>query len=412
MIYLFFFNIKNFHLEAYTKKNSVFYMVFGFEVVFLMLILYGLYSLILPKTIVQISPATQTENIIYNFRYYPISNLTYAQKSKNLSIPFHTGFIDYKYTMSISVDNIKHIQNPSQGIVSINNTTDQSYNLLKWTRFETNDGLVFVSKNWFKLLPNSTVSLAVIASEQDNQGILIWERWNIIKGTQMYIKNLKESFFLKRIVASAVANFSGWSLQSQWMVGDKDVALLSGKLLKSLQDQKLNIIDQNFTVPNAVVLRFWQTTKLDVQSISIANQARDKVPYLNGSIVARISFVYIDINDLQKQIQNYLAQRAADNRKLINIDKKSLVFFDNMKVDTEWAYIIPTKISIIEWYDFDKDVNGVVDDLKSNIVGLDKTKAQALLFNYPEISSAKISIRPPRYSVITRLKSRISIEIQ
>ena len=409
MIYLFFFNIKNFHLEAYTKKNSVFYMVFGFEVVFLMLILYGLYSLILPKTIVQISPATQTENIIYNFRYYPISNLTYAQKSKNLSIPFHTGFIDYKYTMSISVDNIKHIQNPSQGIVSINNTTDQSYNLLKWTRFETNDGLVFVSKNWFKLLPNSTVSLAVIASEQDNQGILIWERWNIIKGTQMYIKNLKESFFLKRIVASAVANFSGWSLQSQWMVGDKDVALLSGKLLKSLQDQKLNIIDQNFTVPNAVVLRFWQTTKLDVQSISIANQARDKVPYLNGSIVARISFVYIDINDLQKQIQNYLAQRAADNRKLINIDKKSLVFFDNMKVDTEWAYIIPTKISIIEWYDFDKDVNGVVDDLKSNIVGLDKTKAQALLFNYPEISSAKISIRPPRYSVITRLKSRISI---
>jgi hypothetical protein len=95
----------------------------------------------------------------------------------------------------------------------------------------------------------------------------------------------------------------------------------------------LNIIDKNFSVPNTVVLRFGQTTKLDIQSISIANQPRDKVPYLNGSIVARISFVYIDINDLQKQIQNYLAQRAADNRKLINIDKKSLVFFDNMKTD-------------------------------------------------------------------------------
>jgi hypothetical protein len=201
-------------------------------------------------------------------------------------------------------------------------------------------------------------------------------------------------------------------LLSQGMVWDKDISLLSGKLLKTLQNQKLNIIDRNFTVPWAVVLRFDQTTKLDVQSISIANQPRDRVPYLNGSIVARISFVYIDINDLQKQIQNYLAQRAADNRKLINIDKKSLVFFDNMKLDTEWAYIIPTKISIIEWYDFDKDINGVVDDLKSNIVGLDKTKAQALLFNYPEISSAKISIRPPRYSVITRLKSRISIEIK
>lgn len=387
-------------------------MVFGFEVVFLMLILYGLYSLILPKTTVEISPATQTENIIYNFRYFPISDLEYAKKAKNLSIPFHTGFIDYKYTMSISVDNIKHIQNPSQGTVSINNTTNQSYTLLKWTRFETEDGLVFVSKNRFKLDAGSTILLPVVASEQDTQGVLVWERWNITKNTKMYIKNLKESFFLKRIVATATENFSGGTLLSRGMVGEKDIELLSWKLLKSLQDQKLNIIDRNFTVPNAVVLRFGNTTKLNVQSISIANQPRDKVPYLNGSIVARISFVYIDIDDLQKQIQNYLAQRAADNRKLINIDKKSLVFFDNMKTDIGWAYIIPTKISIIEGYDFDKDINGVIDDLKSNIVGLDKTKAQALLFNYPEISSAKISIRPPRYSVITRLKSRISIEIK
>lgn len=131
MIYLFFFNIKNFHLEAYTKKNSVFYMVFGFEVIFLMLILYGLYSLILPKTIVHIIPATQTENIIYNFRYYPITDSSYPKTSKNLSLAYHTGFIDYKYTMSISVDNIKHIQNPSAGTVSINNTSNETYTLMK-----------------------------------------------------------------------------------------------------------------------------------------------------------------------------------------------------------------------------------------------------------------------------------------
>jgi hypothetical protein len=69
--------------------------------------------------------------------------------------------------------------------------------------------------------------LSVTASEQDNQGILIGERGNIAKGTQMYIKNLKESFFLKRIIASAVATFSGGSLQSQGMVGEKDIAILS-----------------------------------------------------------------------------------------------------------------------------------------------------------------------------------------
>jgi hypothetical protein len=43
---------------------------------------------------------------------------------------------------------------------------------------------------------------------------------------------------------------------------------------------------------------------------------------------------------------------------------------------------------------------------------MDKDKAKEVLFKYPEISSATISIRPPRYSVITRLKSRISINVK
>ena len=387
-------------------------MVFGFEVVFMLLVLYGLYSLILPSTIVTISPATQTENIIYNFRYYPYANTTYPQQSKNLTIPYHTGFIDYKYTMSISVDNIKHIQNPSQWVVSIKNDMNKDYTLLKGTRFETADGLVFIAKNYFKLTPGGTTNVPVMANESDNQWILMGWRWNIAKDTKMYVKNLKESFFLKQITATAIQDFSWWSLTDQWMVWDKDIALLSWKLVKTLQDEKMNIIDRNFTLPDSIVLRFDQMTSVAIQSIIIKNQARDKVPYLEWSIVARLSFVYIDQNDLQKEIQKYLAQRAADNRKLLTIDKKSLVLFNSIKEDALWAYIIPTKISVIEWYDFDKDINGIVDDIKTNIVGMDKTKAKEVLFKYPEISSATISIRPPRYSVITRLKSRISINVK
>lgn len=386
-------------------------MVMWFEISFILLILYVLSSLILPKTIIQIFPATQTENIIYNFRYYPITNISYSKESKNLSIPYHTGFIDYKYTMSISVDNIKHIQNPSEWQISINNTTNESYALLKWTRFETAEWLVFVSKNRFKLPASKTTSIDVVASEQDNQWVLIGARGNVPKGTKMYIKNLKESFFLKRIVATANQDFSGGKLTAEWMVGDRDIAVLSGKLFKAIQDQKLNIVDQNFTLANSIVLRFDKLTTVQVQSLSIDNKAKDKVPYLQWSIIARISFVYIDQNDLQNEVEKYLKQRAVDTRKLLTIDKKSLVFFDAMKQDTLGAYIIPTKISVIETYDFDKDINGITDDIKTKIVWIDKNKAKEILFSYPEISSSSISIRPPRYSVITRLKSRIKISV-
>ncbi|HCB51808.1 TPA: hypothetical protein DEP21_04560 [Patescibacteria group bacterium] len=90
LAYLFIFNIKKFHLHVYTKKNYIFYMVFGFEIVFVLLVLYFLYSLILPGTTIEINPSNQAENIIYNFRYYNTTDTTYPENSRNLSIPFQT----------------------------------------------------------------------------------------------------------------------------------------------------------------------------------------------------------------------------------------------------------------------------------------------------------------------------------
>ena len=79
LMYLFFFNIKNFHLQMYAKKNYIFYAIFGFETAFFLIILYLLYSLILPSTIITIIPANQVENIIYNFRYYAQSDTEYTK---------------------------------------------------------------------------------------------------------------------------------------------------------------------------------------------------------------------------------------------------------------------------------------------------------------------------------------------
>lgn len=90
LIYDFFFNIKKFHLQVYTKKNYIFYVVFGFEVVFVLIILYLLYSLILPSTRVDIVPTSQVESVIYNFRYYPFSDIEFDQQSRYLNVPYYT----------------------------------------------------------------------------------------------------------------------------------------------------------------------------------------------------------------------------------------------------------------------------------------------------------------------------------
>jgi len=114
VIYDFFFNIKKFHLQAYAKKNYIFYVVFSFEILFVLLICYLLYSLILPSAQIRISPSNQVENVIYNFRYYPSEDIDYPTYSRYLSLPFFGQYVDYKYDLNINVANIKYIQNPSQ----------------------------------------------------------------------------------------------------------------------------------------------------------------------------------------------------------------------------------------------------------------------------------------------------------
>jgi len=411
LVYLFFFNIKKFHLQAYTKKNYMFYMIFGFEIIFALIVLYFLYSLILPRTIIDIYPANQSENIIYNFRYYHINDKEFALQTKNLAIPYQTWFIDYKYTLSISVKNIKHIQNPSQWSIKIMNPTSKEYNLLKWTRFVTNDWLVFKSKSWFKIEPNSDMIIEIVASDQDEKWNVIWARWNIPKDTTLYIKNLKESFFLKNIYAITMDQFSWGSMLSEWIVTQKDIDALSGKLLSTVKEQKQNIINQNFALPGQIFLHFDDLIKIESLSINIENKAQEKVPYLKWSIVVRIYFAYINQADLFQQTELYLKQRPSEKVKLITIDKSSIVFFSNIKKDDLWAYIIPTKLTIIQWYDFEKDVNNIINTIKTNIIWINKEKAKSLLLWYPEISSVKISIRPPWYTSITKLKSRVKINI-
>lgn len=414
LAYLFFFNIKTFHLQAYTKKNYMFYAIFGFEIWFILLILFLLYSLILPSTIVDLKSSNQIENITYNFRYYPSQDTEYPKYSRFLSIPFLTGFIDYKYDMTLSVSNIKHIQNPSRWEIFIKNQTDEEYSLIKWTRFETPEWLIFKADNYFKIPAAKDgedweVVISVTADEQDAQWFVIWARWNITKWTKLYIKNIKSSYFFKEIYAQAMAPFTWWLTQSQWSISSKDIWILSGKLLDYIYKQKMNIVSQNFNLENSLLLNFDPLIRTEIKQVQILNKPGENVPLIKWTIIVRLNFMYIKRDDLLSSIDIYLAQRPSQKVKLINIDQNSIVFFNDIKED-KWVYILPTKVSVIQWYDFTQDINWVLDSIKSRILWATKEETQDIILSYPEISSVKIKIRPPRYNTVPKLKSRIKMQ--
>jgi hypothetical protein len=104
-------------------------------------------------------------------------------------------------------------------------------------------------------------------------------------------------------------------------------------------------------------------------------------------------------------------QRLYDKMKVFTIDTASIVLFKDMKQESWHIFVIPTKVDIKQYYDFAKDVNSILPDMKERIVGLNEEKAREVLFSYPEISSFDITIRPPRYTTVSKLKSRINVYV-
>jgi hypothetical protein len=212
IFYLFFFNIKKFHLHTYESKKYMFVLIFVFEALLIGLIAWLIISLILPSATLTLKASESMETIIYNFRYYPAQQTGYAQDSRYLTIPYYTGSIDYKYDLVISTANIKHITNPSKGQIKIYNTKPQSYSLVATTRFTTADGLVFRATNEFTIAtgdekyPSETV-IRVQADEKDEKDQIIGVRGNIPMKTELWIKNLNESYYLKEIRAESMEQF-------------------------------------------------------------------------------------------------------------------------------------------------------------------------------------------------------------
>jgi hypothetical protein len=415
LAYLFLFEAKKFHLTVYAKKNYLFYLIFCIEIAVIAWVLYVFSQLVLPSATITITPSYKIEDIVYNFRYYNHSDINYLNQAKQISIPYYTGKVAYKYTMGISVSNIKYFQNPSQWEIEIINTLTTAYSLLPNTKFITDDGILFktleaINIPWSQNGKPWRVNVRLQAFESDEWWNVIGQRWNIKKWTRLYIRNLTNSFFLKQIYAEALADFSWWKTRSEWIVTEKDIEILSGRLLKTLYGIKQNVVRQNFTIPDAFLLLYDDLITTRVRNTVIDNNIWQPATTISWYIIAEFSYQYVLREDLLSAIQTYINQRASKNLSLIDIERNTLVLYGKTNAGSQ-THIIPTKISVIRSYNFDTDVNQVINQIKNTIVWANIDEAMKILREYPEIASAEISLSPPRYYEIPQIKSRIYLNI-
>ncbi len=417
VLYMFFFNFKKFYLHSYDKKNYIFYVITLFEIIFGLIILYLLYSLVLPSVTLNVQPSHDINSIIYNFRYYPAEQEDFDKNSRYINIPYHSWYIDYKYDLSIDTQNIKYMSNSSAGKIKIINNTNQNYDFVPNTRFITEDGLLFKTNSWLAIpawIENVPweATIYVSAMEKDDFGHFMWSNWNISKNTKLYVKNVKQSYFMKNLYAITLEDFSWGNVDSSWTIESGDVQILENKLTSYITENQIQIAKENFAVKDALLITIPETISSEILSTNVYGEVWEQKSKIKGTTTSRIYFYYIKWEDLITWFEKYIKDRPMQQNTVISIDKDSIYFFEDYenKYVSDNVFIIPTKINVVEWYDFQKDINWIVTEIKEDILNQTRNEALQQILEYDEISAVDIEISPFWSNSITNVKSRINIE--
>lgn len=419
--YLFFFNIKKFHLQTYESKKYLFWFVFFLEIVFIFWILRFIISLIVPNANITIQASESTETIVYNVRYYPSNDSLAAVETRFLYVPFYTGSLSYKHELNISTANSKSISNPSQGEIKIYNKKEQEYSLLKDTQFVTSEWLIFRAVDdftldaWSEEHPSERI-ITVRADDFDENWDLIGIRWNIPFKTQMLIKNLEESALFKDIWAESLENFYWWESEYVWDVTQQDIEHLKEQLIDQVYKRKISVVSENFPITWWFLLPFDTTTTTTFDSIVVPQLSWEKISIISWEAYVTYNYIYVLWSDLYQVFMTYVNERQSENNLIVRIDANTLQFIkdsnttNSYEIKKIWkVYSIPTQINVIQTYDFGVDPKKIIPEIKDEIAGMSVDDARNyILTTYDEIWSVKIST-PLRYNSIPVVKSRIKI---
>lgn len=416
-VYDFLFRAKDFHLNLLTQDRYTLYMIWALELCLLILIWYGIRYLLWPSATITIRPNYLIEDIVYNFRYVPASSYPDYQNADYISIPYYTGL--HQTTMSHSRRKKDQIDQSSAGTIRITNEMAISYTIKPGTRFVTQDEIVLRTSKRVTIPPATSDGPWVIsnitlkADLLDEQGKLIWSRANIKSGTNLLIKNLKPSFFLKKVIAQAEVPFSWWDIINEFYLTSGDIQNFKTDATNTLYQQKQAILAKEFNSISIIPFKYNDLISAYITQRDIKQQIWDKVKFINGDVIAKLWYKYIVKDDLQKAIQKYLSQRPVQYYDLVDINMKDLVFYNTINIDyTGKTLSIPTKISVIKWYNFEDDPQKIIQSIKDAVVSKDLIQAKSILTQYDKRGVGEISISPNRYNTLPATKSRIYIDIK
>jgi hypothetical protein len=308
----------------------------------------------------------------------------------------------------------------ASGTMTVVNTLHEEFSLRPGTRFKTSNGLIFRSRDWIKIFPNSEEEVLVEADESDIFGEFIGARGNIEKKQRFVLPGLPEKT-QKYVWAENRQPFSGGVSGYQFIVSEKDIELAETQMQQMVvyharKDAEIFVKRKNkLENRDLILLPGSEFLDIEVLEVEIPDDILGKnIESFPVHSMMRVKMLSFSKKEMLSILRGALLKTVDPGMELIEIEENS-IFPEVLSISPDRKKVkITVSIRGIEAYIIEpKTKKGVhfVNRVKENVSGKNISEAQRVLENFREVATVEISIWPPFLRSLPHLPENISVTL-
>ncbi len=308
----------------------------------------------------------------------------------------------------------------ASGTVTLVNKLDEEMSLRPGTRFQTDNGIVFRSKDWIKVIPHTQSEVALEADEFDIFGDTIGARGNIDTEQRMFLPGLDEKF--REYIWAEVHNpFSGGVSGHRPEVSETDLDIakkqIQEMILRDARKDSEAFVERKNKLENRdlILLPGNEFIDTEILEIDIPDDIIGKhIDSFSVRSRMRVKMLSFSRKEMFSILRGALLKSVDPGMELITLEESSMY--------PEVLHVSPNKDKVkvtistrgVEAYIIEpRTKNGVqfVNKVKEGVLGKTTDQAQKILENYREVALVEISLWPPIFRRIPRLPENISVKL-
>lgn len=365
-------------------------------------------------------------------------NITLADAEKNRveldTRPFHTiASQPIKTTITTTINHFStgkqfsDLATNASGPLTVFNSTNSDWPLIKQTRFQNEDGIIFRILDGVTVPPASsdgpgTIEVYVVADAADAFGMIVGERGNIEPGT-FFLPGLKESSRSKvygesfKPMEGGVTDFISYITLEDLDAAEKK---LNDELIKN-SSEELNLLVESESEKIGVdgkfkLLEGEGAIKLGNAKINIPRDLEGKKVNdfdLTGEL--EVSGVYYDHASMLEILKNELLLKKSPQKELLRINENSTSYRAFDWDDVNGKIKLTANIKGIEQYEIDPDKESgqrLIKKIREHIISMNIEDAKLYIQNLPEINKVEIDSWPVWAPTIPTLPDNIDFEVR